>query len=62
MEFLKMAEIKAGGTVQLKSGGPTMTVESIKQIEGVMTAWCQWFDGNKPMANRFHVSSLEIVG
>ena len=41
-------EIKAGDVVQLKSGGPPMTVESIgnyELMEGPQ-ANCQWFDRN----------------
>ncbi|MFZ1972024.1 MAG: DUF2158 domain-containing protein [Candidatus Acidiferrales bacterium] len=54
-------EIKEGDTVMLKSGGPTMTVEKVERSNDVMTAWCQWFDGNKPMANRFSLTSLQLV-
>jgi uncharacterized protein YodC (DUF2158 family) len=39
-------EIKAGDTVKLKSGGPTMTVSKLKEWKGVMEARCEWFDGN----------------
>jgi uncharacterized protein YodC (DUF2158 family) len=54
-------QITDGSTVQLKSGGPTMTVEKVEEWNGVMTAWCQWFDGKKPMANRFPLTSLQLV-
>jgi uncharacterized protein YodC (DUF2158 family) len=61
---LKWSDKMAGGfekgdTVQLKSGGPKMTVEKIENWNGEMSAWCQWFDGNKPMANRFPLTSLK---
>jgi uncharacterized protein YodC (DUF2158 family) len=52
-------EIKAGDVVQLKSGGPTMTVEKVERWNDVLTAWCQWFDGKQPTANRFPLTSLK---
>lgn len=40
-----MAELKAGDTVTLKSGGPTMTIEGIVQDPyGEMAAECSWFE------------------
>jgi uncharacterized protein YodC (DUF2158 family) len=42
----KMSTLKAGKTVQLKSGGPGMTVEKIWDNEGVNYAKCQWFEEN----------------
>lgn len=39
-----MSEFKEGDTVQLKSGGPIMTVQS-KQGDG--TYWCIWFNSTK---------------
>ena len=42
-----MAEIKAGDTVQLMSGGPKMTVERAEEVDGVTTVWCQWFEEGK---------------
>jgi uncharacterized protein YodC (DUF2158 family) len=33
---------KPGDQVQLKSGGPVMTINSISDGE----AWCEWFDKN----------------
>ena len=56
-----MAEINAGDTVQLKSGGPIMTVESLEKSDNVIRAWCQWFDGDKPMVNRFYLWSLRLA-
>jgi uncharacterized protein YodC (DUF2158 family) len=56
-----MTEIKNGDMVQLKSGGPKMTVERVEPWNDTMTAWCQWFDGPKPMANRFPLTSLKLV-
>jgi uncharacterized protein YodC (DUF2158 family) len=60
--ILKMNEIKEGDVVQLKSGGPSMTVSSVgKDNGGTLTAWCQWFEKNKPQGGSFPVSSLRIV-
>ncbi len=57
-----MNEIKAGDVVQLKSGGPIMTVSSVDLDQGgTLTAWCQWFEKNKPIGNSFPVTSLKIV-
>ena len=52
---------KPGDQVRLKSGGPAMTIQTIAEHNGRMTAWCQWFDGNKPEGNRFDLTSLEFV-
>jgi len=57
-----MAQIAVGNKVRLKSGGPQMTVEKIEPWNGVTTAVCEWFDGNKPMSNRFSVTSLDVEG
>ena len=49
-------EFVPGDTVQLKSGGPIMTVEQVREhwsIEG-SAVWCVWFEkvGNKQVASR----------
>jgi uncharacterized protein YodC (DUF2158 family) len=51
-------EIKEGEVAVLKSGGPPMTVTSIAENYGVMTAWCSWFDGKKPCNATFPITSL----
>jgi uncharacterized protein YodC (DUF2158 family) len=52
-------EIKVGDVVQLKSGGPRMTVNSIGNDNGVMSAWCSWFDNkNVEKSGVFPVTSL----
>lgn len=53
-------DIKAGDTVQLKSGGPAMTVKQVAELHGAVTAWCDWFDGKKAMNGTFPVTSLRI--
>jgi uncharacterized protein YodC (DUF2158 family) len=52
-------EIKAGDVVELKSGGPRMTVAKVENWNGVMRATCHWFEGDKPQQGYFPVSSLE---
>jgi uncharacterized protein YodC (DUF2158 family) len=52
-------QIKPGDVVQLNSGGPKMTVGKIEEINGVMRAWCEWFDGNKNGKCTFPVASLK---
>jgi len=60
-----MSEIKKGDVVQLKSGGPIMTVENIGDYSGGAGpengAYCQWFDGKKPMSKLFDVEVLKKV-
>ena len=41
-----MSTLKEGKTVQLKSGGPGMTVERFWDNDGVKYARCQWFEEN----------------
>ena len=50
-----MANIAAGDTVKLKSGGEVMTVEGVD--DG--TAFCVWHDGKKPMRENYSVVALE---
>jgi uncharacterized protein YodC (DUF2158 family) len=50
-----MEDFKPGDVVQVKSGGPSMTIAS---IEGGQ-ALCQWFDKNTQKAGRFALETLE---
>ena len=50
--------MKAGDTVQLKSGGPTMTIREV--IDGE-TAVCNWFWQGKPQMETYPVGSLREV-
>jgi len=51
-------QFKPGDTVQLKSGGPIMTVTKIEpSIGGNGRALCEWFDGKHVPQNRY----FEIV-
>jgi uncharacterized protein YodC (DUF2158 family) len=58
-----MNEIKAGNTVELKSGGPTMTVNFVEDDHGVLVAGCAWFTkSGKKEGGRFPVTSLKLIG
>jgi uncharacterized protein YodC (DUF2158 family) len=47
--------IKVGDIVELKSGGPKMTIMEVAR-DGV---WCQWFGGKKLEQGRFPFDSLK---
>lgn len=49
--------MKAGDTVQLKSGGPTMTIREIVD----QTAVCNWFEGHKSHHGTYPLVSLKEV-
>jgi uncharacterized protein YodC (DUF2158 family) len=58
-----MAEqFKAGDVVQLKSGGPDMTVNFVENDSGTEVAACSWFVNNKKESSRFPTSSLKRTG
>ena len=48
---------KDGDVVQLKSGGPLMTIEKVNEKNSY---FCVWFDGNSPATKSFHGTSLKI--
>lgn len=63
-EMLEMAEqFKAGDVVQLKSGGPKMTVKQVGNsgMTGRLTVWCNWFEGTKLMSGDFAPETLKLV-
>lgn len=39
-------EFEAGDVVQLKSGGPKMTVEMVSDKDGDVIVHCSWFEGS----------------
>jgi uncharacterized protein YodC (DUF2158 family) len=58
-------EIKAGSVVQLKSGGPLMTVDAVEDEYGVVKAWCDWFVQDKAPWKQergaYPLSSLKLI-
>jgi uncharacterized protein YodC (DUF2158 family) len=53
---------KVGDVVQLKSGGPFMTVVDPGTNEGgKVVVRCAWFDERKPCSNVFPADMLKIV-
>jgi uncharacterized protein YodC (DUF2158 family) len=56
-----MTTLNPGDVVRLKSGGPRMTVDTVSDRYGTLTAWTSWFEGTKPQSGTYPVTSLEIV-
>ena len=54
-------EFKVGDRVQLKSGGPTMTVRFAGDEYGTKVVYCAWFDGNEEQKGKFPPGTLKIV-
>ena len=50
--------INKGDVVELKSGGPKMTVVGIDDD----TIWCEWFDTDKVTSGAFDAITLKSVG
>lgn len=53
--------IASGDVVMLKSGGPTMTVDSVGDHYGTTSVFCTWFDGKRKQSDAFPITSVEIV-
>jgi uncharacterized protein YodC (DUF2158 family) len=53
-----MSAFKPGDTVILKSGGPTMTIESVETVEGVTYALCVWFVKDETKRGNFATYTL----
>jgi uncharacterized protein YodC (DUF2158 family) len=47
----------AGDTVQLRSGGPSMTISAVSQS----LAYCVWFNEGKQQTGTFEQSLLEHI-
>ncbi|EGK01695.1 MULTISPECIES: YodC family protein [Dysgonomonas] len=56
-----MAELKIGDIVCLKSGGPTMTIESIGEYMYETKAVCTWFDEKKKISDTFKLEALRFI-
>jgi uncharacterized protein YodC (DUF2158 family) len=56
---------RPGSIVQLKSGGPTMTINWIETPHGVTNAYCEWFVAEKAPWKKegavFPVTSLKLL-
>lgn len=59
-----MTNYKIGDVVQLKSGGPLMTVHAIKDFStdyGINPGLlCVWFNENKKITDVFHPDAVEL--
>jgi len=57
--------IQPGNVVQLKSGGPLMTVSGVGDMYGEPRVWCDWFVQDKAPWKKengvFPPTSLKIV-
>ena len=58
MEVNLMAEFKVGDIVQLKSGGPKMTIDIVL---GDGELKCQWFAGDELQEARFDPAVIQLV-
>ena len=55
-------EFKVGDVVQLKSGGPLMTVTYVGEQDGAPRVWCSWFVNNtKEEKGTFPPAALTAV-
>lgn len=54
-------DLKTGDVVQLKSGGPRMTVTQVGEaaMTGRKTVWCIWFDRTTKLDGDFPPETLE---
>lgn len=57
-----MVRLKRGAVVELRSGGPEMTIEKIETHYGSpeLYARCQWFDKMRLRQGTFAVHALEV--
>lgn len=51
-----MEKFEIGKIVQLKSGGPLMTIEGIRELDKIVE--CIWFDGSHVVRAIFHYETL----
>lgn len=53
----KQAKYKIGDIVRLKSGGPSMTVDAVRDDGDI---FCYWFAGNKLESGRFDPEAIGL--
>ncbi|MBV15957.1 MAG: DUF2158 domain-containing protein [Thalassospira sp.] len=59
---MQVDELKPGDVVELKSGGPDMTVSWVENQDGVLEARCDWFDKSQKQESAvFPTSSLRKI-
>ena len=58
IEVTAMTNLMEGDVVQLKSGGPKMTVDGVTGQAGQLQAKCSWFNGAIRMSDLFELHSL----
>lgn len=56
-----MTQLMDGDVVQLKSGGPKMTVDGVDDEVGRLQAKCSWFNGAIRMSDHFELHSLRSM-
>jgi uncharacterized protein YodC (DUF2158 family) len=52
---------QAGNVVQLKSGGPRMTITGLGTAGGKESAWCAWFEGTENRSAVFPIEAIELA-
>jgi uncharacterized protein YodC (DUF2158 family) len=53
--------LKVGDVVELKSGGPKMTVVEIGTGPSAGTIWCKWFIGYEPRIDSYDAGTIVIA-
>ena len=56
-----MNKFKLGDLVQLKSGGPKMTVDEFTIFNRKESVWCTWFVGTKQEKGEFSPDALKLA-
>ena len=56
-----MTMLVEGDVVQLKSGGPKMTVDRLLEQDGEAQVKCSWFNGAIRMSDLFELHSLRSL-
>ena len=60
LELFEPESLKVGDTVQLKSGGPSMTIVSSQNKKGVFHFTCNWFDENKNFKSKIFPNGVLV--